>query len=201
MKNPLVRELYSEDTLNDAVERLQGLEQTPDSIVEILEQVGINRRTLVRTVRKGKEEYLDRLLELKQNWNPKMLGGTPKEKKEVYRGFYSIVKDMEEFSEPYISAMRLVTDAALKAMTESYMAKERSRFQTLLRRSLEYQGKRLELDAESVGTISVEEEFPTTVKSGLPESLINAYIQIAKKQQAFERPLECNGRRHHPRNL
>src|SRR3989338_8397085 len=103
----LTRKLYGKRTLDEAIGNKTVVSSTA-SISDFIAAKGIERRILVDTVRKTDEEYRDGLIDLRHMWVPKMMDGTPEQKKEIYDDLHQIIKRLDEFSEQYISAMQLI---------------------------------------------------------------------------------------------
>lgn len=173
--NFLVRDLYSESTLDAAIGRLTQSEAANQDISSILRQFGVDKRVLMRTVKKGVEEYVDGLVALRHGWKPKMMDGTPEEKSEVYNGLHDTVKKMDDFSEPYVSAMRLLSAVALRQLAT--IAAPRT--QQTIEEALRYEGERYNFDEQNV-LVTVKTGLMLPKKEGRkPASVAEAYDSIA----------------------
>src|SRR3989338_7228317 len=115
---------------------------------------------------------MDGLVELRHGWKPKMMDGNPKEKNDMYGNLSAIIKRMDEFAEPYVSAMRLVSDVALKQIAGIVSAESKQSVQE----ALQYQGARYSFDEQNV--LAVQEGEIPTVERKLPLSVTDAYSQI-----------------------
>lgn len=175
MNNLLVRDMYREETLNRALGRLEAPPQTSADVEDLFVQVGIDKRTLARTVQKGVEEYIDGLVDLRHGWKPKMMDGSPEEKKELYDGLAATIRRMDEFSEPYVSAMRLISDVALRqlAVIATHSTGEDGRS---IEEALNYKGAHYDFDEHRVRITSAGETVLTKRKK--LASVTDAYSQI-----------------------
>lgn len=174
ISNTFARRLYSEPTIDEAIGRLRQLQPDATEIGEMLHMIGIDKRTLIRTVQKGMEEYVDGLVELRHGWKPKMMDGSSGEKKEIYGGLCATMKRMEEFSEPYVSAMRLVSDIALKLAVRDAPQEH----QPSLESAISYQGARYNFDEKNVCVTPVGNE-QQRIETRKPVSIADAYSLIA----------------------
>lgn len=170
-----VRELYGEETVDAALNRLETRPTTED-MDGLLKQIGINPRILKRTVQKGMEEYVDGLVELRHGWKPKMMDGNPEEKKGLYGDLHGTIKRMDEFSEPYVSAMRLIADAALTQLEEVTSPDAESREH--VKEASHYTGARHNFDEQNIAVTQIGTRTPATERKK-PASMPDAYSQIA----------------------
>lgn len=171
-----VRNLYSESTLDAAIERLTQSEAANQDISSILRQLRVDKRTLERTAKKGLEEYVDGLIALRHAWKPKMMDGNPKEKSEIYDGLHDTVKRIDEFSEPYVSAMRLLAAVALRQLATT----AESRAEQAIEEALLYEGAHYAFDEQNVSVTVNNGLTPTHKKEGnKPASAAEAYGSIA----------------------
>jgi hypothetical protein len=154
-----VRHLYSEETLDGLGERMRSVGEIGPQLTdprEILRAASIDRRLLRRTVRKGMEEYVDGQIGLRHGWVEKMMSGNPDEKREIYANLGDQLERMERYSEPYISGMRLLSEAMITALDNSIdsrspvgkPARER------LGRARKYEGARWNFDEGNVTVTS-----------------------------------------------
>ena len=167
-----VKDLYSEATIDEALGRLRQLAVGAENLEDMLHAIRIDRKILTRTIQNGMEEYMDGLVELRHGWKPKMMDGNPKEKNDMYGNLSAIIKRMDEFAEPYVSAMRLVSDVALKQIAGIVSAESKQSVQE----ALQYQGARYSFDEQNV--LAVQEGEIPTVERKLPLSVTDAYSQI-----------------------
>lgn len=168
------RELYTEDTLDEAMRRLDET-QSSDDVNELLRRVGINRKTLARTAQKGMEEYFDGLVDLRHGWKPKMMDGAPNEKREIYGDLYETIRRIDRFSESYVSAMRLIANAALVQLREiTAFNREDTR---IIKQALHYAGARYDFDEGKIGVTSFGSEVPLILDDAY-SSIASRYMQL-----------------------
>lgn len=153
-----------------------GLQTAPQtsSIRDLLRHLNLDRRTLVRTARTGIGEYVDGEVALRHGWKPKMMSGTPKEKKELYGDLAKAIKRMEEFSEPYISAMRIISDGSLRQLARIAGPGAKQSIET----ALSYRGARYIFDEQGI-SVSVEGRQRIQVKKEKISPTCDACIRIA----------------------
>ena len=171
--NILVKDLYSEQTIDEALGRLRQLGERAENLEDVLHAIGIDKKTLTRTVQKGMEEYVDGLVELRHGWKPKTMDGNPEEKKEIYDGLAATIRRMDEFSEPCISAMRLVSEVALKQLTGNAPSEIRGNIEE----ALTYTGARYDFDEQNITVTSRDGRIRVPTKRR-PSSVGEAYSQI-----------------------
>ena len=162
--------------MDRASDRLETSPQTPEDIDELFGQTGIDKRILTRTVQKGMEEYVDGLVDLRHGWKPKMMDGSPKEKAELYDDLHAMIKRMDEFSEPYVSSMRLISNVALRQLAGTTPQAGMSGVRQGIEEALTYEGTRYDFDEQSV-TVTPVDGRPVATRTN-PVSVDGAYSQI-----------------------
>ncbi len=143
----------------------------------MMEEAGLNPAILRRTARKCMTEYRDGLVGLRHGWVEKMMSGRPEEKAEIYGNLTGQLEDMERFSEPYISAMRVVADAALRSLAGTSHAKCSVGREHLME-ALEYEGVGWEFDERDLKASA--DGGLAAVTPGIPDSTYRGYRMVAE---------------------